>query len=49
MRDNKLTDMQALFVLHFTSTHGAIGNASEAARRAGYSEKTAAEQGRRTR
>lgn len=46
MRQNKLTDMQELFVLHFTSTEGVIGNASAAARRAGYSEKTAAEQGR---
>jgi phage terminase small subunit len=45
MRDNKLTDLQALFVLHFTSTPSAIGNASEAARLAGYSEKTASEQG----
>ena len=46
MRENKLTEMQVAFVLHFTSTPGAIGNASESARRAGYSERTAAEQGR---
>lgn len=46
MRETKLTEMQQLFVLHFTATQGAIGNASEAARRAGYSEKTAGEQGR---
>ena len=46
MRENKLTEMQQLFVLHFTTAPGAIGNASEAARRAGYSDKTAAEQGR---
>ena len=45
MRENKLTEMQELFVLHFTTTPGAIANASEAARRAGYSAKTAAEQG----
>lgn len=41
-----LTDMQARFVLEFTSGPGSIGNASESARRAGYSEKSAAEQGR---
>ena len=42
----ELTDQQQRFVIEFTSGNGAIGNASEAARRAGYSEKTAAEQGR---
>ena len=42
----ELTDQQRRFVIEFTSGTGAIGNASEAARRAGYSEKTAAEQGR---
>jgi len=41
----KLTEQQAAFVLHFTSTSGAIGNATEAARRAGYSERTAREIG----
>lgn len=41
-----LTDLQHAFVLHFTSTPDAIGNASEAARRAGYSAATAREQGR---
>lgn len=46
MRENTLTEKQQLFVLHFTSTPGAIGNASEAARRAGYSEKSAGEIGR---
>jgi phage terminase small subunit len=42
----KLTEMQQAFVTHFTSTPGSIGNASEAARRAGYSEKSAGELGR---
>ena len=42
----ELTEHQAAFVAAFTSEHGAIGNASEAARRAGYSEKSAAELGR---
>ncbi len=39
MRD--LTEQQQNFVTAFTSTPGAIGNASEAARRAMYSEKSA--------
>lgn len=42
----ELTDQQRCFVIEFTSGSGAIGNASRAARRAGYSEKTSAEQGR---
>ena len=46
MRDNSLTDQQRQFVVAFTSDPGAIGNASEAARRAGYSEKSARELGR---
>ena len=41
-----LTPQQADFVLHYTSTPGAIGNASESARRAGYSEASARELGR---
>lgn len=44
MRD--LTPQQADFVAHYTSTPGAIGNAAEAARRAGYSEASAREIGR---
>ena len=44
MRD--LTEKQAAFVMAFTAEPGAIGNASEAARRAGYSKKSAAEIGR---
>lgn len=44
MRD--LTPQQADFVLHYTSTPDAIGNAAEAARRAGYSETSARELGR---
>ena len=39
MRD--LTDQQEAFVAAFTSAPGAIGNGSEAARRAGYSKKSA--------
>lgn len=39
----KLNDQQQAFVLHYTSAPGAIGNGAEAARRAGYSEKSAAE------
>ncbi len=42
----ELTEHQAAFVAAFTSESGAIGNASEAARRAGYSERSAAELGR---
>jgi len=38
-----LTSQQEAFVLHYTSTPGAIGNGAEAARRAGYSERSAAE------
>jgi hypothetical protein len=38
-----LTEQQEAFVLHYTSTPGAIGNGAEAARRAGYSERSAAE------
>lgn len=41
-----LTEQQAAFVLHYTSDPGAIGNAAESARRAGYSEKSARELGR---
>ena len=41
-----LTEMQEAFVLTFTSAPGAIGNASEAARQAGFSPHTAREQGR---
>ena len=41
----ELTEKQTAFVLNFTSGAGAIGNASEAARRAGYSVKTAGEIG----
>jgi hypothetical protein len=44
MRD--LTPQQADFVVHYTSTPEAIGNAAEAARRAGYSEASAREIGR---
>lgn len=44
MRD--LTEQQAAFVLHYTSTPGALGNAAESARRAGYSEASARELGR---
>lgn len=42
----ELTDQQQQFVLEYTSGTGTIGNASEAARRAGYSERSAAEIGR---
>jgi phage terminase small subunit len=42
----ELTDQQAGFVAAFTSDPGAIGNASEAARRAGYSTTSAREIGR---
>ena len=41
-----LNDQQQAFVTAFTSDPGAIGNASEAARRAGYSEKSARDIGR---
>jgi phage terminase small subunit len=41
-----LTEMQAAFVMGFTSEPGSIGNASEAARRAGYSAASATEIGR---
>lgn len=44
--DRKLTEAQEAFVIHFTSSPGAIGNAAESARRAGYSEKSAREIGR---
>lgn len=44
--DRELTEQQQAFVLHFTSTPGAAGNAAESARRAGYSQKNAAELGR---
>jgi hypothetical protein len=43
MRD--LTDQQATFVLHYTSTDGCIGNATAAARAAGYSEAHARDMG----
>lgn len=46
MRTVVVTDQQGAFVNHFTSTPGAIGNASAAARLAGYSEKHSAEMGR---
>jgi Terminase small subunit len=42
----RLTDQQLDFVTKFTSVPGAIGNASEAARQAGYSARSAAEIGR---
>lgn len=42
----ELTEQQAGFVAAFTSETGAIGNASEAARRAGYSVTSAREIGR---
>jgi hypothetical protein len=42
----KLTDQQFEFVTKFTSVPAAIGNASEAARQAGYSARSAAEIGR---
>ena len=41
-----LTPQQADFVLHYTSTPEAIGNAAAAARLAGYSEQSARELGR---
>src|SRR5438309_741957 len=41
-----LTEQQQRFVTAFTIDPGAIGNASEAARRAGYSEHSAREIGR---
>jgi hypothetical protein len=41
-----LTDQQQEFVTKFTSVPGAIGNASESARQAGYSARSAAEIGR---
>jgi phage terminase small subunit len=44
--ERELTQQQKDFVLHYTSTEGAAGNAAEAARRARYSEKNAAELGR---
>ena len=42
----ELNEQQAAFVAAFTSETGAIGNASEAARRAGYSPANARELGR---
>ena len=42
-----LTDMQAAFVAHFTTTPGGIGNAAGAARLAGYAENSAKELGHR--
>jgi hypothetical protein len=44
---SKLTDLQAAFVHHYTTTPGCIGNAAASARAAGYSESTAKEQGHR--
>lgn len=44
--ERKLTEAQEAFVIHFTSSPGALGNAAESARRAGYSEKNAREIGR---
>lgn len=41
-----LTYQQQQFVLHFTSTAGAVGNAAASARLAGYSERSAREIGR---
>ena len=41
-----LTEQQAAFVAAFTGEPGAIGNAAEAARRAGYSRRSAGELGR---
>jgi phage terminase small subunit len=43
---SELTEKQRAFVLAFTSEPGAVGNASEAARRAGYSEQSARDIGR---
>lgn len=45
-RRTDLNDQQEAFVLHYTSTAGVAGNAAEAARRAGYSHKYAADLGR---
>jgi hypothetical protein len=42
----ELTEQQKRFVLEYASGEGAAGNASEAARRAGYSPPSAAEIGR---
>lgn len=46
MPTRQLTEQQAAFVLEYTSGPGSVGNASEAARRAGYSAASAAEIGR---
>lgn len=43
----RLTDMQAAFVVAFTTVPNAIGNAAASARLAGYSENSAKELGRR--
>jgi len=43
----RLTDMQAAFVVAFTTDPAAIGNAAAAARLAGYSENSAKDLGRR--
>lgn len=40
---DRLTDMQAAFVVHYTTTPGCIGNGAESARRAGYSPNAAKE------
>lgn len=40
---DRLTEMQAAFVDHYTATPGSIGNGAESARRAGYSSKAAKE------
>ena len=42
-----LTDMQAAFVVAFTTAPGAIGNATASAKRAGYAETSARDLGRR--
>jgi phage terminase small subunit len=45
-KHRELNDQQKSFVLHYTSTDGVAGNAAEAARRAGYTKKYAADLGR---
>lgn len=44
---DRMTPMQEAFVVAYTTDPGAIGNAAEAARRAGYSTRSARELGRR--
>jgi phage terminase small subunit len=40
---DRLTDQQRAFILHYTSDPHSIGNGAEAARRAGYSHRSAGE------